>query len=259
MSDPYHYSNNRPLQAVDAAGLTPIADTDVPSWSGAPPPSVNPVAVDPFDGSMTQAQVRAFLFDHFHTDGSCCIAMRGEDWKVIELVEAQIDTQNRPEHFSKIDLAREFGLYFHGIIATQNGAEIFSDIDKSEQYLFVQGMKALGVQSIRVCGDRGDSPLYCVGVTRLPSLKSSSIGETIGHFILYDVTSGAAQLDIQADGVHPRDGIFSHELVHVWQQVNSGQSTGQWTLSYILDVGRSAEACAKQVGPTDRPADRVKC
>ena len=85
-----------------------------------------------------------------------------------------------------------------------------------------------GVKQVDACGvsDSGVT-VYCAAVTRLPSRKESTGAMTLGHFILYDVTSPDSPYTTSDAFSFPKTdpGLFQHEFgghVAQWEENGSG-------------------------------------
>jgi RHS repeat-associated protein len=110
-----------------------------------------------------------------------------------------------------------------------------------------------GAVSSEVCGASGGAPVYCIGVTRLPSRSSRADALTIGHFVLYDLTEENTNY-LQSDGTYSlatRPNLLAHEFGHVpqWEQFGSSflwlylQSPNNWECLANAATGTTAGSC----------------
>lgn len=229
--NPYVYSQARPTAMSDGTGLRPDFDTpgQAARWFYQQNHRNRPQQVaDSVEEAMSSNHNCNYPDDDF---GECEQRGHNEDY-LAEGPESESLTElaslfdlNAIDMFWIVDecaLSDDVNSCVIDHIAAKHSDISGPSLEPIEQAVLDDVLLWSGAVESDVCGTASDGgDIYCVAVTRLPTVEGAS-AVTIGHFILYDVTDDDFQtpgggFDIGEDPV-----LLRHELAHVPQWIEHG-------------------------------------
>jgi len=257
---PYLYGDGNPSTLSDPSGLC-AADNGsgsrekcIENRPAEPPPLNSPELVepmDPFDGTHTKSEVSAFLLDHYRYGENrlgyaytVLVNNHAIDWALSTNVGGRAR-----EDISRTEIAL---LYLRNLERRYNPKN--PTLTSMDLLALDVLLPWADVQTATTCGGDSSSPIYCVGVTRLPSLDSDADAMMVGNFMLLDVTSGSRDIVLDSNGNWvATDNLAAHELTHKWRAHSSSRDDGlgiddrSWYKNYPFEW-EAEENCAYQVG-----------
>jgi len=240
-----HLDGSSFAQECGEQGMSTVAPTPVggelpyPQW---------PEPFDPFDGTRTTAEVRNYLLHRYSAAGKAFSLFEqtyAVDWALATNQEGRARESESRSAIAKL-------WFTHMERGYHPEAPYLTAMDN---FALTVALPWSDVQSVTICGENLGHPIYCAGVTRLPTFSDSAVAMTVGNFILLDITDGAKGIQPDADGnwsASPE--LMAHELTHLYRSMqmagvdSDGVDDRYWYLQYVLGDSAAEEDCAYQVG-----------